>query len=79
MFPTRSRLPGGIEGKDRLVIRDPKGGRICNGIVHVQGVGSHFFPENLRGELLKAPVCGSTMGQKSHSTGESAEKADTQK
>lgn len=79
MFPTRSRLPGGIEGKDRLVIRDPKGGRIRNGVVHVQGAGSHFLPENLRGELFKASVCGSTTGQKSHSTGESAEKADTQK
>ena len=78
-FPTRVRLPEGIEGKDRLVIRNPKGGRIRNGVVHVQGAGSHFLPENLRGELFKAPVCGSTMGQKSHGAGESAEEADTQK
>ena len=79
MFPTRSRLPGGIEGKDRLVIRDPKGGRICNGVVHVQGAGSHFLPEHPGGELFKAPVCGSTTGQKSHGAGESAEEADAQK
>ena len=78
-FPTRVRLPGGIEGKDRLVIRNPKGGRIRNGVVHVQSTGSHFLPENPGGELFKAPVCGRTMGQKSHGAGESAEEADTQK
>ena len=78
-FLTRVRLTRGIEGKDRLIIRDPKGGGIRNGVVHVQGAGSHFLPENLRGELLKAPVCGSTTGQKSHSAGEAAKEADTQK
>ena len=78
-FPPRVRLPGGIEGKDRLIIRDPKSGRIRNGVVHVQSTGGHFLPENPGGELFKAPVCGSTMGQKSHGAGESAEEADTQK
>ena len=47
--------------------------------MHVQSTGSHFLPENPGGELFKAPVCGSTMGQKSHGAGESAEEADTQK
>ena len=41
-FPTRVRLPGGIEGKDRLVIRNPKGGRIRNGCLLYTSVQKIF-------------------------------------
>ena len=55
-------LTGGIERQYRFIIRDTEGGGIGDGVVHVQGTGSHFFPEEPGGELFKAPVCGGTAG-----------------
>ena len=60
-----------ISGEHRRVAVDTKGGRICNGIVHVQGICLHFFPEKPGGDVGKALFI---LSKGKNSKGQTAEK-----
>lgn len=67
-----------IDRKHRLICRDSEFFRICDGVVHIQGAGSHFIPEKPGGELFKPLVGRGMSGQKPENAGEGTEKTDTQ-
>lgn len=68
-----------INGKDRLVIRNAKGGRIGNGVMHIQSTGSHFFPEEPGSELCKPPVREKMGSNKTYGAGKGTEQRNAEK
>ena len=70
-------LAGAVDREDRVVSGDAERLRIGNGVVHIQGTGGHFVPEEPGSKLFKAPVCGGMCGYKGKGAGEAAEETDT--
>ena len=60
-----------ISGERRCVAVNTKGGRIGNGIVHIQGVCLHFFPKKPGGDVGKALFI---LPEGKNSKGQTAEK-----